>query len=862
MGRFTEGGVIYEELPDGNVRVVGYEDRTIGPVNPSLQFEAPKAQADARRAAADATVAEAEAPYAASIAQANAREAEAKAAMAARDAQRGRPSLEGAAYKDALGAYYAAQQLEGVIADIEMRYREGPGRTGFPTGVVDYLPTAANQRFDKAVSGARGPVIQALGFSATQMNTPAEAQMNIGGYLPKSSDYDSTIQDTIARLKDLQRTTMERSVAVLGGIPDENGVIRPLSQVPPERLPNALRQTRVTEGQDNQAAGFNADTRRLDLPPEYQAAHAAFIAANPNGIDPEAYVRFRSALDERFNQTPDPEAYRAWANEATQTLQQGGTINLTVPGPEVQMSTLEQVRNNMAVNPLGAAAIGAADMGSFGGVSALAGDQMAALRAEQPLPMLGGEIAGAIGGTAALGRLGRETLGRIIPQGKQGSQFLRDLLTDTTYGGIYGTVTEGDPLTGAAAAGIGSGLGQGAGKLVGSTIGGVAQSAPVQALRDAGVRMTTGQRMGGIPKAIEDAATSVPVLGDIIGARRLEGLQDFNQAAFREAGAPIGARVSQTGREGVEELLGTPGQPGGGAVGAAYDAALQGVDIPLDQQFLTDLTAAGQSASNRLPPDYASRFDLITRNRLGPAIKTGNLTGTDYQQALRGLKEARRTADRGAPGFEQDYKESLTGVIDALEAQMGRGGAQDVIDNLGLANEAYRASRTVGDAVSAAKNSVNEIGTFTPAQLNTAAERSAKKYGSRQFGDLIDNAQTVLPSSIPDSGTGRRAMQMALPASLAGGGAGIGGLIGGAQGAQVDGPGALLGGVEGAQTGAIGGLTLGTLLAVLGTRGGQQALNKALFDRAPGARKLGDFIDRYKGLAGTAMIPLTMQDVR
>lgn len=839
MGRFTEGGVIYEELPDGNVRVVGYEDRTIGPVNPSLQFEAPKAQADARRAAADATVAEAEAPYAASIAQANAREAEAKAAMAARDAQRGRPSLEGAAYKDALGAYYAAQQLEGVIADIEMRYREGPGRTGFPTGIVDYLPTAANQRFDKAVSGARGPVIQALGFSATQMNTPAEAQMNIGGYLPQSSDYDSTIQDTIARLKDLQRTTMERSVAVLGGIPDENGVIRPLSQVPPERLPNALRQTRVTEGQDNQAAGFNADTRRLDLPPEYQAAHAAFIAANPNGIDPEAYVRFRSALDERFNQTPDPEAYRAWANEATQTLQQGGTINLTVPGPEVQMSTLEQVRNNMAVNPLGAAAIGAADMGSFGGVSALAGDQMAALREEQPLPMLGGEIAGAIGGTAALGRLGRETLGRIIPQGKQGSQFLRDLLTDTTYGGIYGTVTEGDPLTGAAAAGIGSGLGQGAGKLVGSTIGGVAQSAPVQALRDAGVRMTTGQRMGGIPKAIEDAATSVPVIGDIIGARRLEGLQDFNQAAFREAGTPIGATVTATGREGIDQL--------GRATEGAYDQALAGVEIPLDKQFLDELTQAGAKAGETLPPDYASRFNKITENRLGPAIKSGTLTGKDYQSATRGLKESRRTADRGAPGFEQDYRERLSEILGSLEGQMARGGAEETLQGLSRANEAYRGAKTLRDAVSAAKNSTTDIGTFTPAQLNTAAERSAKKYGSRQFGDLIDNAQSVLPSSIPDSGTGRRAMQMALPASLAGGGAGAG---------------ALADGGEGAQTGAITGATLGTLLAILGTRGGQQALNKALFDRAPAARKLGDFIDRYKGLAGSATIPLTMQDVR
>ena len=55
MAQFTQNGVIYEELPDGNVRVVGYADQQpqgmqIKPADPTRQYQGPQAQARWRQA--------------------------------------------------------------------------------------------------------------------------------------------------------------------------------------------------------------------------------------------------------------------------------------------------------------------------------------------------------------------------------------------------------------------------------------------------------------------------------------------------------------------------------------------------------------------------------------------------------------------------------------------------------------------------------------------------------------------------------------------------------------------------------------------------------------------------------------------
>jgi hypothetical protein len=65
--------------------------------------------------------------------------------------------------------------------------------------------------------------------------------------------------------------------------------------------------------------------------------------------------------------------------------------------------------------------------------------------------------------------------------------------------------------------------------------------------------LTVGQQLGGPARAVEDAATSVPIIGDIINARRGESVRDFNRAAFRDvAGQDVG--VGNAAEAALEQL--------------------------------------------------------------------------------------------------------------------------------------------------------------------------------------------------------------------------------------------------------------------------------------------------------------------
>lgn len=468
-----------------------------------------------------------------------------------------------------------------------------------------------------------------------------------------------------------------------------------------------------------------------------------------------------------------------------------------------------------------------------------------AARGANPVPAFMGDVFGLTGGTVGTGRLANSLAGKLVPalarQGAAGSSFGRNVLNDAAYGGVYGA-TEGDGgAVGALTGGVGSAGGQLLGTGLAKGLQGAVMNPFAQRLRDKGVQsLTTGQMLGGKAKAFEDAMTSVPFVGDIVNARRSDGFQEFNRAALNEAGAPIGATITDTGENGLNTLM--------GRVGNAYDNATAGVNVPLDGQFKADMQAAAM-AGQKLPPDYQMRFDKMGQNRIGPITDAGAMTGDTYQQAMRGLKAGRKSAAGAAPGFEEDYKGALTLSMDALRSQMERGGGQSVIDGLRAADTSNRLGKTIEKATTAARNGSRsgEVQIFTPSQLQDAGYATAAKYpGPRPFADLAELGQRVLPSQLPDSGTGRRVAQMLLPASL--GGIGAGG-------------GAALPGVD-AQTGGASGLALGTLLALGGTKLGQKALEAALFKRPKAIRRAGGIFGSRKGqqaLGGAVTAPFLIE---
>lgn len=98
--------------------------------------------------------------------------------------------------------------------------------------------------------------------------------------------------------------------------------------------------------------------------------------------------------------------------------------------------------------------------------------------------------------------------------------------------------------------------------------GGVRLSPQAQLLADEGVTLTPGQIKGGAVQRAEDAATSLPVLGDAIKSAQRKGIESFDAAALNRALEPIGAKLPGhlKGNQAVEYTY--------GKLGDAYDSLL------------------------------------------------------------------------------------------------------------------------------------------------------------------------------------------------------------------------------------------------------------------------------------------------
>jgi hypothetical protein len=479
-----------------------------------------------------------------------------------------------------------------------------------------------------------------------------------------------------------------------------------------------------------------------------------------------------------------------------------------------------------------------ADATTAGTLGAVTGEQgrgaLDAMAALHPDASVTGDVAGgvmgALGAEAAVGARAPAALARFAPR-----------IADALYGGGLGfnTAKEGEGVQGAAL-GAGAGL---AGGMIGQRLfGGYGravrgiQDANVGYLRGQGIPLTVGQtvggsgRLGATVKNIEDALTSVPGVSSVVNARRTEGLEAFNQAALRQAGAPAGIDVNATGAQGMEQLR--------QGIGPAYDQALGGVQINTqDPGFLQELQQV-VNAANAIPPVNGAREAAATAldARLMGATdpQTGIISGRGFQEAYRGLGRTARERANGDYGHEvgQVMRQGQNVLADALDAQ--NPGALEAFRN---ANSVNRNANVIAQALDKAKNQGDEL--FTPAQINTADAMSARRLngpmasaaGDRPFFDLARAGQEVLPSKLPDSGTATRGL---IGASLVGGigGAGVGSAFGDAG--------------TGAQTGL--GLTL--LLAAGGSRPAQAAMVNLLTRRPAAARRIGDIITRNAGIGG------------
>jgi hypothetical protein len=347
------------------------------------------------------------------------------------------------------------------------------------------------------------------------------------------------------------------------------------------------------------------------------------------------------------------------------------------------------------------------------------------------------------------------------------SPFARGAMGDATFGAITGENDSGSPIRGAVAGGGGNFAGGGTAKALGVGFAGI--KAPIaKRLADAGVPVNLWQiareRGGRVGNFIADAAdklTSVPGVGSVIGARNNESLEGLNRAGLDIGGKPIGApRATAIGSDGISQFQ--------AAKDAAYTSALDPMQLVPDMQIGRDVLAARARAA-ALDPTVGPQV----QRSIDQAVTSGRQSTPIPGRTLQGIKQNLNADIDGLPAnaFGRDGE----GVLgDFRESVFDLARRQDP-ENFALyrnADEAHRRGLVLEKSANASKGRAGNPGMWTPAQLANANSAvygaSAATRGQTPFSQLAQDAVTLLPSQVSDSGTaGRLAMGL-----LATGGAG------------------------------------------------------------------------------------------
>ncbi len=651
------------------------------------------------------------------------------------------------------------------VDEIENLYDQDFSGSGLGA-LKEYLPGAirpVNQTLDDAGRSLLGPLAQAFGMSAQEQNTPLEVEMRFGPYLPKHGERDEVNRARIARLRKLIET-QQRAVA------EQLGEPLPASVPPTTNEPAPPPPMGLAKGSG--PLGLGASMRE-EYDPQLSSKLSRAIKAG---------LSFEKAAALVPGHELDRAEYMAavrWAKTNPGYKRSLAEVSKPVP------TTFGQ---RLAASPVAAYAAGAGNALTAGTLDEIAGGVDAALggnyeetrdRVDANKSLLRGEhsVADFIGNVTGAG-LGAYGLTRVpgVLNALGRAPRLAPVVGDVLYGGTYGAGESNANRLGGGAIGAGAGLaggiaGRAAVRKLSNVVGGAPQQPAVQRLVDKGFVLSPAQRaagnetmMGGVRKRIDDALTSAPILGDAIAAQRVRQFDQLGRATVEEALAPVGVKIP-AGKSGNELI-----EAANEEVSRAYDRALPGIQAPLDPPFIAANDAVRASAA-QLPQVQREAFDTIYQRAVTPFIpRDGVLTGKALQDIKRGLdKQIIRLAktDNPADEYLADELVSLRGVFFDWAGRA----APAKVQAFRNANAAFANMVRVNRAAAAAKAD----GRFTPNQLLGAVKANSSDAqfasGGLPMQQLGQDAQNILPSIVPDSGTALRAANLVTGGAVAGGGA-------------------------------------------------------------------------------------------
>jgi len=365
---------------------------------------------------------------------------------------------------------------------------------------------------------------------------------------------------------------------------------------------------------------------------------------------------------------------------------------------------------------------------------------------KNPKTALGLELAGslptALAGGAGLARLGVKGAATIA--GLEGA----------AYGFGAGEGGFGERAKSAAVGGV---VGAGTGKVSDLVFPKVSEAA--RKLMKEGVRLTPGQRVGGLTKELEERATSLPFIGDVIEAGQQNAMDDFNRAAINSSIRILGkgskkVPKSKIGQEAYEFAK--------DQVDEAYAKVIPKLRANVGSDFEDGLVKIIQENAD-LGEDGLKKFQAKLSKILASKV-------TSEDKILRG--DVLKTVDsdlgfeatkflKSSVASERELGAALSSVQTLLRQSM-EGTSPQANREYKKVQSAFRTLLPVRKAVVAAST---KRGTFTPAQLlrgSKAVDQSRDKIatatGKAPQQSLATDAQEVIGRTIPDSGTAERVM--------------------------------------------------------------------------------------------------------
>ena len=272
----------------------------------------------------------------------------------------------------------------------------------------------------------------------------------------------------------------------------------------------------------------------------------------------------------------------------------------------------------------------------------------------------------------------------------------------------------------------------------------------LKTLRDAGVKPTVGQTIGGPAKAIEDKL--VGVAPGARGAQNRAGEQ-WQNGVINTAMEPLGVKIEGTGVEAIEQAQ--------KALDDAYDTArelmpeVQVKGTTLAQDMAEQLAEAG---SVGLDEGVMRSVKSTYNDLIKPMLKQDKISSSDLQRVESKLNDRiAKATQRGKFDLAVEYRQFLQILREQAAKQSPEYAAQ-----VEKANKAYS---MFADVELAAGRAGGDAGTFTPAQLQSAVKqgtsrRARARGGDGPVADLANAGRSQLSPVTGNSGSVERGAQL------------------------------------------------------------------------------------------------------